>query len=113
MATQVAVTVLFYYIIFILLLTCTPADEKGFRIAMIICFVPILLLCVWIIIGSTDYMLHAEYGYKKVFKADYKYKNFRRFAGYLAELHDTGVIAEEVITSEEKEKLLLVAKGKL
>ena len=57
LVTQVAVTVLFYYIIFILLLTCTPADEKGFRIAMIICFVPILLLCVWIIIGSTDYII--------------------------------------------------------
>lgn len=165
LATQVGVTVLFYYIIFILLLTCTPADEKGFRIATIICFVPILLICVWIIIGSTDYIivegnqfyarrnlkkytfrcsdlqtinyirranvpfggitcgvnlilqdnkvLHAEHGYKKVFKADYKYKNYRRFAGYLAALHDAGVIAEEVITPEEKEKLLMVANGKL
>ena len=58
-------------------------------------------------------MLHAEYGYKKVFKADYKYKNYRKFAGYLAELHDAGVIAEEVITPEEKEKLVMVAQGKL
>lgn len=165
LATYVGVVVLFYYVMFILLMTCTPADAKGFRIACIICFVPILLLCVWVIIGSTDYIvvegnqfyarrdlkkytfrcsdlqtiyyvrranvpfggitcgvnlilkdnkvLHAEHGYKKVFKADYKYKNYRRFAGYLAELHDAGVIAEEVITPEEKEKLLLVAKGKL
>ena len=58
-------------------------------------------------------MLHAEHGVKKVFKADYRYKNYRRFAGYLAELHDVGVIAEAVISPEEKEKLLLVANGKL
>ncbi len=165
LATYVGVVVLFYYVMFILLMTCTPEDAKGFRIACIICFVPILLLCVWIIIGSTDYIivegnqfyarrnlkkytfccsdlqtinytrraivpsggvdcsvnlilqdnkvLHAEHGVKTVFKADYKYKNYRKFAGYLVELHDAGVIAEEVITPEEKEKLLLVAKGKL
>ena len=57
LATQVGVTVLFYYVMFILLMTCSPADAKGFRIAMIICFVPILLLCVWVIIGSTDYIV--------------------------------------------------------
>lgn len=165
LATYVGVVVLFYYVMFILLLTCTPADAKDFRIAVIICFVPILLLCVWIIIGSTDYIvvegnqfyarrnlkkytfrcsdlqtinytrraivpsggvacsvnlilqdnkvLHAEHGVKTVFKANYKYKNYRKFAGYLVELHDAGVIAEEVITPEEKEKLVMVAQGKL
>ena len=165
LVSQVAVTVLFFYVMFILLLTCSPADAKGFRIACIVCFVPLLLLCAWMVIGSTDYIivdgsqfyarrnlkkytfccsdlqtinytrraivpsggvtcsvnlilqdnkvLHAEHGVKTVFKANYKYKNYRRFAGYLVELHDAGVIAEEVITPEEKEKLLMVANGKL
>ncbi len=158
----VGFTVLFYYSMFIVLLTCTPADAKGFRIACIICFVPVLLLCVLLIIKHTDYIivdgnqfyarrflkkytfscgelericyyshhnarggrrcginlilqdnkvLHAEYGYKKVFKADCRYKNFSRFAGYLSELYDAGVIGEKVILPEEKEKLLLLAQG--
>ena len=163
LATWTGFIVLFYFSMFVILLTCTPADAKGFRIACIICFVPVLLLCVLLIIKNTDYIivegnqfyakrflkkytfscgelericyyshtnpnggrrcgvalslqdnkvLHAEYGYKTVFKADSRYKNFRRFAGYLSELHDAGVIGEEVISPEEKEKLLLLARGK-
>ena len=165
LAIWVGFTVLFFVMCFVFCLTCSPADAKGFRIACIVCFVPLLLLCAWMVIGSTDYIivdgsqfyarrnlkkytfccsdlqtinytrraivpsggvtcsvnlilqdnkvLHAEHGVKTVFKANYKYKNYRRFAGYLVELHDAGVIAEEVITPEEKEKLLMVANGKL
>jgi len=163
LATWIGFIVLFYFSMFVILLTCTPADAKGFRIACIICFVPVLLLCVLLIIKHTDYIivngnqfyarrffkkytfscgelericyyshhnprggrscginlilqdnkvLHAEYGYKKVFKADCRYKNFSRFAGYLSELYDVGVIGAEVISPEEKEKLLLLARGK-
>ena len=165
LAIWVGFTVLFFVMCFVFCLACSPADAKGFRIACIVCFVPLLLLCAWMVIGSTDYIivdgsqfyarrnlkkytfccsdlqtinytrraivpsggvtcsvnlilqdnkvLHAEHGGKTVFKANYKYKNYRKFAGYLVELHDAGVIAEEVITPEEKEKLLMVANGKL
>ena len=153
LATWVGFMVLFFVMCFVFCLTCSPADAKGFRIACIVCFVPLLLLCALMVIGSTDYIIvdgsqfyarkflkkytfhcteiqtiyyrrsaNVPFGGiscsvnlilkdKKVFKADYKYKNFRRYAGYLAELHDAGAIAKEVISPEEKEKLLLVAKG--